>query len=78
MARKKIEEGWREQAGLEQRRRKAKKADEVYIDPRQMTIWDILGPDGKGLDVQPAAPVSSVVDEVLGDFNKTVDTPAGA
>jgi hypothetical protein len=55
MARKKGEEGWRERTGLEKRRSKAKPAEEVCIDPRQMTIWDILGPDGKGLDVQPAA-----------------------
>lgn len=69
MARKKGDEGWREKAGLERRRSKSKKAEETYIDPRQMTIWDILGPDGKGIDVQPAAPGSSLVDAVLGNFN---------
>jgi hypothetical protein len=39
MASQKVENGWRERAGLEKRRSKPK-AEGIVIDPNQLTIWD--------------------------------------
>lgn len=63
------EKGWRERAGLEKKSCKTKPPEEIYIDPRQMSIWDFIDPTGE--ERRRCGMLSSArhdVDHVLGDF----------
>lgn len=87
MAKKPVEKGWRERAGLEKRRSRPAPPVVNIIDPNQMSIWDIFDPPGKEqrrCGLLPArqevrryvvldAGTTDSLNDILGDFKYTVD-----
>ncbi len=66
---KTVEKGWRERAGLEKRRGKSTQPEEIYVDPRQMSLWEFIDPTGEERRRCGLLPDSGdSLSDVLGDF----------